>query len=229
MVFDLKGGRFHTDGCTFHIPKDQTRTIRYRFLLHTYEARELRMVRRFVQPGDAVVELGGCLGIVSCVTNRRLREPRRHLVVEANPEGVAALQRNRDLNHASFLIEHCAVKAETGARFNVNTIDITSGGMQERTGTTIEVPIKSLERLHREHGPFDVLICDIEGSELEVFENSAELFKSYRLIIVEWHEWLIGDDGVERCRDIMKRAGLKQVASERGVEAWQRRGSSRTP
>src|SRR5947209_7788184 len=85
-LFDQRGGRFHTDGCTIEIPKNPaTRPIRYRFLLHTYESRELRMVRRFIHQDDSVLELGACLGVVSCVTNRMLRDRTRHVVVEANP------------------------------------------------------------------------------------------------------------------------------------------------
>lgn len=42
-----------------------------------------------------------------------------------------------------------------------------------------------------------MLICDIEGSELKVFEQSADLFKSYRLVIVQLHDWLIG--GTRAC------------------------------
>jgi FkbM family methyltransferase len=233
-LFDLKGGRFHTDGCAFEIPKDPaTRPLRWRFLLHRYESRELNMVRRFIQPDDAVIELGGCLGVVSCVTNKRLRDATRHLVVEANPQAVAALQRNRDLNQAGFTIENCAVESETQASFNVNPSNITGGNLNHPTGTAspvaLKIPVKTLARLHREHGPFNVLICDIEGSELAVFEQAADLFSSYRLVIVELHDWLIGGDrGVRRCQEILEKAGLKRVADERGVEAWQRDDRQRT-
>src|SRR5260221_388701 len=68
FIFDMAGGRFKTDGCTFIIPKDQTsRTYRACFLSDTYEAEERNLVREFVRPGDSVLELGACLGIVSCV------------------------------------------------------------------------------------------------------------------------------------------------------------------
>jgi len=230
-LFDLKGGRFHTDGCSFEIPQDQgTRLIRYRFLLHTYESRELSMVRKFVRPDDSVVELGGCLGIVSCVTNQRLRDRTRHLVVEANPQAVAFLRRNRETNGARFAIENCAVETETEANFNVDPSDITAGNLEHPTGTVqqvaLSIPVKTLTQLHQERGPFDVLICDIEGSELAVFEHSANLFRSYRLVIVELHDWLIGGDkGVRRCQEILEKAGLSLVAAERGVEAWERNGN----
>jgi len=222
-VFDWKGGRFHTDGCSFDIPKDQTaRPLRWRFLLHVYEDRELRMVRRFIRADDSVLELGACLGIISCVTNKKLQPHARHVVVEPNPQGISALVRNRDINHATFTVQNCAVAAGREGKFNVDASNITSGMMEGRTGTTIDVPVKSMRQLHQELGPFSVLICDIEGSELDVFEQSADLFKSYRLVIVELHDFLIGDVGVRRCQEIMRRAGLELIAAERGVEAWMR-------
>lgn len=222
-VFDLKGGRFRTDGCSFEIPKEPaTRPLRYRFLLHTYEARELKMVRQFVRPDDRVLELGGCLGVVSCVTNRRLRAPAHHVVVEPTPAGVMAMRRNREINRASFQIESCAVSGDAGGKFVLDSANITGGRLQTSPQEPGGIPVKSLRQLWQQHGPFDVLICDIEGGELEVFEQSADLFRSLRLVIVELHDFLISDAGVRRCQAVMREAGLELVAEDKGVEAWQR-------
>jgi len=181
------------------------------------------MVRQFIQPDDSVLELGGCLGVVSCVTNKRLGAKACHVVVEANPNCIPPLTRNKELNQASFLIDQCAVTGETDAQFNVDPANITGGLMQDAGRTAIQIPAKSLGRLHQEHGPFNVLICDIEGSELGVFEQSAELLKSYRLVIVELHDAEIGLEGVNRCREILRKAGMEIVASDNGVEAWRRK------
>jgi hypothetical protein len=84
------------------------------------------------------------------------------------------------------------------------------------------LPAKSLRQLDAERGPFSALIIDIEGSERDVFESSADLLKRYRLVIVELHEWAIGADGVERCREILRQSGLRRVAQASIVEAWER-------
>src|SRR5271170_2149969 len=86
LIFDLGGGKFKTDGCTFIIPKDQT-SLAYRssFLSGHYEVDDLAVVRAFIRPDDCVLELGACMGIVSCVTNKMLKDKTRHVVVEANP------------------------------------------------------------------------------------------------------------------------------------------------
>src|SRR5262245_18569089 len=83
MIFDLRGGRFRADGRTFIIPKDvTTQSYRSCFLREDYEQDERELITRWIQPEDAVIELGACLGIVSCVTNKLLRDKSRHVVVE---------------------------------------------------------------------------------------------------------------------------------------------------
>ena len=39
-----------------------------------------------------VVELGGSIGVVACVTNRLLKDRKAHLVVEANPLAIPHLE-----------------------------------------------------------------------------------------------------------------------------------------
>ena len=36
--------------------------------------------------------------------------------------------------------------------------------------------------------PYDLLKCDIEGAEWEVFEHYSEILKSTKFILVEWHQ-----------------------------------------
>ncbi len=223
LLFDLKGGRFHADGCVFTIPKDVT-TMKYRscFLQGTYEREERELVRRWLRPEDGVIELGACLGIVSCVTNQLLANRSRHVVVEANPLCIPSLYRNRELNRAGFLIEHCAVAKPPEVTFYLHPVYIVGGTYQRPSDHPIRLPAKSLRQLEQERGPFTALIIDIEGGELDVFEDSLELLKKYRLVIAELHEFAIGAAGVERCREILRECGLQCVGRAGITEAWQR-------
>jgi FkbM family methyltransferase len=224
LVFDLKGGRFKASDCEFIIPKDiTTRSFRACFLLNAHESDERDLIERLLLPDDSVVELGGCLGIVSCVTNRILKERSRHLVVEANPLCIPVLYRNRELNGARFLIDHCAVDTSAEVTFYLHPRFISNGSLQRPTEHAVRLPAKSLRQLERERGPFSVLIMDIEGSERESFEDSIDLLKHYRLVIVELHSWAIGEAGVERCREILKEAGLEFIERSGIVEAWRRK------
>jgi FkbM family methyltransferase len=223
LIFDLKGGRFYADGCTFVIPKDVT-TMNYRscFLTDAYEKDERELIRARVKPEDSVIELGACLGIVSCVTNSLLKDKTKHVVVEANPFCIPTLYRNKELNKAGFLIEHCAVANQPEVTFYLHPVYIVGGSAQRETNRPFRLPAKSLRQLESERGPFSVLIIDVEGSEREVFENSRELLGRYRLVIVELHEFAIGAAGVERCREILRECGLRLVGQAGITEAWER-------
>jgi len=223
LLFDLKGARLHVGGCTFIIPRDvTTRSWRACFMQGDYERHERILIPRLVRPEDRVIELGGCLGVVSCLTNKLLADKTRHVVVEANPLCIRSLYRNRELNQAGFLIEHCAVADQSEATFYLHPRFIVGGSLQRPTDRPVRLPAKSLRQLERERGPFTVLIIDIEGSEREVFEESMDVLKQYRLVIVELHEWAIGADGVERCRQILRDCGLELAERSANVEAWQR-------
>ena len=223
LAFDLKGGRFHADGCVFSIPKDvTTRSYRACFMHNAYEREERELVRRFLRPQDTVVELGACLGIVSCVTNKVLADKSRHVVVEANPFCIPTLYRNRQLNQAGFLIEHCAVDGQPEITFYLHPVYIVGGTSQRATQRPVRLPAKSLRQLEQERGPFSALIIDIEGSEREVFEQSQDLLGRYRLVIAELHEFAIGKEGVERCRQLLRQAGLRLAGTAGITEAWER-------
>jgi len=74
------------DGCKFSIAQDRVPANVVDLLLSDlYEEPERKALTRFVNPELPVVELGACIGVVSCLTNRRLRAPEKHVVVEANP------------------------------------------------------------------------------------------------------------------------------------------------
>ena len=223
LIFDLKGARFHLDGCTYLIPKDVT-SMSYRscFLWGDYERDELELIRRWLQPEDTVLEIGACLGIVSCATNRLLKDKTRHVIVEANPFCIASLYRNREINKAGFLIEHCAVNNQPEVTFYLHPVYIVGGTTQRASNRPVRLPAKSLRQLDQERGPFTALIIDIEGSELDVFEASLDVLKRFRLVVVELHEFAIGTQGVERCREVLSDCGLRMVGRAGITEAWQR-------
>ena len=223
LIFDLRGGMFRADGCTFAIPRHlTTRAYRACFLRGDYEEEERELIKKFLRPEDTVLEFGACLGVVSCVTNQLLRDRSRHVVVEANPNVVPSLYKNRALNGAKFLIEHCAVSNQTEETFYLHPVYIVGGTSQRQTEHAVRLPGRSWRELDGRYGPFNTLIIDIEGSELEVFEASRDLLQKYRLVIAELHPWAIGEAGVQRCRDILTEAGLVYQDRAGITEAWQR-------
>lgn len=223
LIFDLLGGRYHINGCKIDVPKDLTsRAYRSCFLTGEYEAEECALVREFVHPDDAVLELGACMGVVSCVTNKRLRDKRRHVVVEGNSLLIPTLERNRQLNECEFVIVNCAASNEKEVTFFLHPVYVVGGSAQRESERSIKVPGCSWRDLDGKHGPFTALIMDVEGSELDVLQSSDDLIKRCRLAIVELHEWAIGEEKVERCRELLRVGGLRFAKRAGITEAWVR-------
>lgn len=221
LMFDLTGDRFKVDGCTFVIPRNITSLqLRASFMLNDYEADERRLVQKYFLPEDSVLELGACLGIIACITNKLLRDPARHVVVEANPYCLPAIHRNRMRNGAAFLVEHCAVCNQPEAVFNIDPKHITGSSLTNASGIAIRLPGRSLNELVERHGPFSALIMDIEGSELELLDSATDILRHFRLIILEVHENIIGVAGINRCHARLQAAGFVLKETSYITEAW---------
>ena len=226
LAFRLWRRHYHLDGMSFEVPLkgvDWSSLATYWF--DDYEAPEREFCARFIRPTDRVCELGGCLGIVSMIINRRLISPELHLVVEANPFLIPFLEKNRQRNQGHFRVLHAAVGDGSPLSLDVSKGVLTStqasGGALARTE---KVPGCTLESLCSQNGPFDVLVMDVEGAEQQVLRGEA--WRLMRLIIVEWHPTLIGQDVFQQGQEALRSAGFRCVVSRQGsphiVEAWER-------
>jgi hypothetical protein len=160
FCFDLAGAIYRVDGCRFKIPAHLTdRNYRSAFVLDEYEKGERELIRSFIEADDRVIELGGCIGVLSCLVNSRLKSPVRHLVVEANPVLIPILNFHRRLNRAGFKIEHCGVSPHPEVSFAVHPLMThgrvhVNGAQANGSEPPIRISGKSLKNLHEEHGPF---------------------------------------------------------------------------
>jgi FkbM family methyltransferase len=228
LAFRLIRRRFHLSGMTFEVPLEG---ISWRSLatywFNDYEAPEREFCTRFIRPADRVCELGGCLGIVSMTINRRLDTPGTHLVVEANPALIPFLEKNRELNQGHFQVLQCAIGDGSPLPLDLSSGLLTSTRAVDGAATKIEmVPGCTVDSLFSEHGPFDVLVMDVEGAEAQVFLNQDQAWNLARLIIVEWHPSIIGLEIFVRAKSELIAAGFHCIASRPGnphiVEAWEK-------
>ena len=212
------------DGCKFSIAADRVPANVVDLLLSDlYEEPERKALTKFVHRELPVVELGACIGVVSCLTNRRLRQPEKHVVVEANPALLPLLEDNRARNGCQFKIINAAVSygAET-ITFNVDdNILASSVHSGERHG--VEVETTTLERLLNQHGfARATLICDIEGAELQLVEHELQTLSArVATIIMELHDRIVGHEPTERMLTRLGSAGFKVVNRDGDVVVLQ--------
>jgi len=223
LFFTLTKKYYETEGCKFIVPKKLTTVVfRSQFHYDLYEKEERQLIGEFIRADDRVLELGACIGIVSCLTNRRLsRAPEKHVVVEPNPNLVPYIEKNRQLNNCKFIIEQCLVTDEENPRFYVDT-QITGGSAQQETKNEIAVKAYRLTELEKKYCEFNALIMDIQGGEADFLQLEKDALGHFRLVVVEMHPHIIGEEPVEECRKLLREMGFELQQTIATVEAWQR-------
>jgi FkbM family methyltransferase len=224
LAFDLFMRDYKTEGMTFSIPRALTTRIhRARFFLDTHEADERHLARQYIAPDSTVLELGACLGVVSCLINRLLRQPKRHVAVEANPNLIPILEENKARNSCEFIIESGMVSKTSDGTFYLDDCIVVSGPVAE-SERRITVPVFSIEDLEAKHGlEFDTLFMDIQGGECALLEEHSDFLQRVRTVILELHPHLVGAERVKRTRDLLSASGLR-VVEARGLTEVRKRG-----
>ena len=178
-----------------------------------------------LEPSLPVVELGGCLGVVACLTNRRLMRPDRHVVVEAHPDLISVLRTNRDGNGAGFEIVHAALAyRQDRVEFHQGG-NILAGRLAREGGRRFTVPAVTLTHLLNTSA-FErcTLVCDIEGAEVDLIENdSATLAERVMTLIIEWHPYVTGAAAVTAYQRQLEALGFELRFEAGGVSAYRNR------
>src|ERR1044072_4533763 len=114
-LVEIRGNRVMVDGCEFGLdsPAISTSHKSRLFFDFVYEAPEREALRRDLNPELPVVDFGVSIGVIACLTNKKLNAPREHVVVEANPDLLPLLEENRDRNGCKVSILHRAIAPTT--------------------------------------------------------------------------------------------------------------------
>src|SRR5262245_3175542 len=199
-VNEFAGAAYELDGVRFALPA-WADDVKRNVLKGHYEEAERRLVAKWLDGSRTVVELGGAFGIVSGIVGARLGRDVRHIVVEANPALVQFCRRNAaagrpDGAPVTAIGAAIAYGAEGYAEFWPS--DAFLGSHLARAGDrgTIRVPAVTLRQVlaDADVGEFD-LVCDIEGTELDLVRSDADVLSRCRLAIIEVHPDVFVDKG----------------------------------
>lgn len=178
----------------------------------TYERWEGEFVRKILTGGERVLELGGGIGFISTLACKAAR-PECYHVVEANPDLIPVIREVHRLNGVTGIeVENCILTNLPGdlqkgsVTFAVAHNFTASSAMKLGIGRReIEVPARSFNAEVAKHR-YDTLICDIEGSELDLF-RTADL-AHFKTLMIEVHKGIIGLQGVQKVFARIGRAGF---------------------
>ena len=167
-----------------------------------YEASERQLIKKYLKPESPIVELGGGLGVITCIANSLLKRPRKHIVVEASSESVSIIKDNVARNQCEIEIINAAIAyGSKDVTFWVNSDLPYSNGLTpvHKAAKQITVPAITLDSLFQQHPLTQcTLLCDIEGGENEMVKNELPLIAEHiSCIVMETHPRLVGQTQTE--------------------------------
>ena len=201
------------DGCRF---KRQTfpEEVWPALVSGEYERSERQMIKEYLDPESPIIELGGGLGVITCVGNSLLKRPRKHIVVEASSDSVSIIRANVARNNCEIKIVNAAIAyGSKDVTFWVNSDLPYSNGLTPARNSSrqITVPAITLATLFEQH-PLThcTLLCDIEGGEYEMVKNELPLISRHiSCIIIETHPRIVGETQNEEMLAALASAGFQ--------------------
>lgn len=224
--FTLFEKTYKVDGLDLVVPFDMT-DIRFRgyFPIDFYEKQERLYLKRYLPKDATVLELGACLGIISCITNRLLEHPDRHVVVEANPALIPVIQTNQSRNQCQFKIEHCMISERKTNEFFIGQSILMSSNRRQTTRKVV-VEGRTIAELEQKHGlRFDALFMDIEGGELAVLRENKAKLPDFRVVFLETHPHpeILSPEELAECAQIFAEAGFAKVVDDQNFWVMERK------
>jgi len=201
------------DRCIFSLKEIEDEPTRVELITKNYEASERRAIARYLPRGLPVIELGGSMGVVACITNKLLKDPTAHVVVEANPLVIPHMEHNRKLNGCRFKIVNRAVAyGAESVTFRPSTNMAGSSITRPGEQPPVTVGTISLGQLVADYQfPTFSLVCDIEGLEDDLVCNEAEVLRNANTVIMETHARYVGEDKLKQMMTKLEEVGLKIV------------------
>jgi FkbM family methyltransferase len=226
LYFTFFEKTYKNNGLIIHIPFDLTNfQFRGRFALNRYEVEEAKYIDKYLSKDARVLELGGCLGYVSCLINKKLLDKTQQVTLEANPKLIGWIKKNRDENDCSFFVENSIVSHENKNIFYFHN-RIVGGSTKRKTANKAYVKGVDIEFLKKKYNiEFDTLIMDIEGGELDIIKNFKESLSNFKRIFLEVHPFggILTYDEVKTCENILSSIGFCMIVRDANFQIWNKK------
>jgi FkbM family methyltransferase len=178
-----------------------------------------------------ILDCGANVGLASLYFKRKYPAA-RITAFEADPELAAICERNLGGNGAADVkVEAAAVWREAGTvRFqregaDSGAIEGTSSGLQ---AAAIDVPsVRLRDRLAAER--IDLLKLDIEGAELAVLSDCADVLANVNAVVMDLHEFNPEVRQTPAIMSLLADAGFRMSLSDATPLPWRDSGEQRSP
>ena len=224
-LVEVGGDRVTLEGLTFSV-ENPLITTREKGLIYLgqHESQEIAMVHQHLVAGLPVIELGGGIGVVACIINRKLASPSDHIVLEANPDLIPTLDANRGINQCGFQIRNAAL-AYGGPDIALSIGSFAASRVGAGGARQLRVATTTLAQLLQQGGFAQVnLVADIEGAEVQLVEQEGQLLRQrVQTLILETHPRFAGVERTSQLLADIASLGFAEAARVRDVFAFKNR------
>lgn len=185
-----------------------------------YERAERKLISRLIRPGDAVIELGASLGIISTMLARKVGpggsvvsvEPNGHLRPHFERQLAVNGEKVRLISALGCPLWSGPVPEEVSRQRFAAVENSLSGRAAGADGTAM--PWLSLKEIAEQAGiaAVTVLVIDVEGGEQVWCDHTPGFPKSVKTVIVEIHPHLIGEEKAGACVQALVMEGFAITA-----------------
>jgi FkbM family methyltransferase len=197
-----------TTGLLLPVDKNFPANMLYYFLVGDYEEHDMQLIRRYVKPGDRVLELGGGVGLTGSLLGKASGNPVS--VCEPNAALHPYIERTFAANGVALNLFKAAVTAEhvqtNYVTFNVCKDYWWSSLVETANTNPVVVQAQRLSVLIAETQA-DTLLVDIEGYEVDLFSD-IEALSSIKTVLVELHTPSIGTEASSNIITTLVQAGF---------------------
>lgn len=153
-----------------------------------YESQERELVKKYIEPNDRVIELGGGMGVISMIISKIVPPGNIH-VFEANPLMCKIISRNYKINKINGISVYNKVLGRGGGvsrQFGLNHSFTGSSLVSKNPVNFIMVEQYDFDSFIINHQT-NTIVMDIEGGEYELISEEYNLPRVVNKILIELH------------------------------------------
>ena len=228
VLFDQGGRIYSINNQTFAVPGDELTDLRFRsrFILGGYEcSEEYDLVSRYLERDKGLIELGGCLGVMTCFANSLLQNRGRHAVLEAHPQLMPWLASNIERNNCKATALNGVLSRHDEEMFYIHPL-IVGGSLLRQTPSKISVPGVSIKNIEQIAGSPTNIIMDIEGGELALLRSDPAILCNCDTLFIELHPFsnILTTQQAAECESCLSSNGFNKIDTDTSghYQVWKR-------
>lgn len=202
----------------YFFPKEISEIDLGRYFFGHYERQEKLLINKYLRENDIILELGGNVGVISNLINRKLKIKTNHIVFEPNPALIKYLRENKDLNDSKYVVVNGVISNQKNIEFYISE-NILSSSSKIITNKKINPKSYSINEIEKKYDiKFNTLVMDIEGAEIDLITHFD--LSDFKKLIIEFHPGKTKQEEINNAKTKLNNQGFVLAEKIKDVEFW---------